>query len=169
MKFVAFERAKQGTGASRRLRISGRTPGIVYQLGNRPVIDQVLTDYPWSPTPETRRELYRQMHDGETLISAVWGLGGLLYDGHYRYRVENRPASPWYYEFKAWDHLDHGTSEAPAWLAGLLRDHVDAAIVYTNSAEDKVLREPGSGYQCVYEQPARDEVRSIRIYRRAHS
>ena len=30
MKFVAFERAKQGTGASRRLRNSGRTPGIVY-------------------------------------------------------------------------------------------------------------------------------------------
>ena len=30
MKFAAFERAKQGTGASRRLRITGRTPGIVY-------------------------------------------------------------------------------------------------------------------------------------------
>ncbi|MEK0432639.1 MAG: ribosomal protein [Pseudomonadota bacterium] len=30
MKFVAFERTKQGTGASRRLRITGRTPGIVY-------------------------------------------------------------------------------------------------------------------------------------------
>jgi len=30
MKFVAFERQKQGTGASRRLRITGRTPGIVY-------------------------------------------------------------------------------------------------------------------------------------------
>jgi large subunit ribosomal protein L25 len=30
MKFTAFERAKQGTGASRRLRISGRTPAIVY-------------------------------------------------------------------------------------------------------------------------------------------
>ena len=30
MKFVAFERSKQGTGASRRLRISGKTPGIVY-------------------------------------------------------------------------------------------------------------------------------------------
>jgi len=30
MKFVAYERAKQGTGASRRLRITGRTPGIVY-------------------------------------------------------------------------------------------------------------------------------------------
>ena len=30
MQFVAFERAKQGTGASRRLRISGKTPGIVY-------------------------------------------------------------------------------------------------------------------------------------------
>ena len=30
MKFVAFERSKQGTGASRRLRNSGKTPGIVY-------------------------------------------------------------------------------------------------------------------------------------------
>jgi len=30
MKFVAYERQKQGTGASRRLRITGRTPGIVY-------------------------------------------------------------------------------------------------------------------------------------------
>ena len=30
MNIVAFERAKQGTGASRRLRNSGRTPGIVY-------------------------------------------------------------------------------------------------------------------------------------------
>ena len=30
MKFVAFERTLQGTGASRRLRITGRTPGIVY-------------------------------------------------------------------------------------------------------------------------------------------
>ena len=30
MKFVAFERSKQGTGASRRLRNSGRTPGFVY-------------------------------------------------------------------------------------------------------------------------------------------
>jgi large subunit ribosomal protein L25 len=30
MKFVAFERAKQGTGASRRLRNTGRAPGIVY-------------------------------------------------------------------------------------------------------------------------------------------
>ena len=30
MNFVAFERSKLGTGASRRLRITGRTPGIVY-------------------------------------------------------------------------------------------------------------------------------------------
>ena len=29
MKFVAFERAKQGTGASRRLRNAGKVPGIV--------------------------------------------------------------------------------------------------------------------------------------------
>ena len=30
MQFVAFERAKQGTGASRRLRNAGNVPGIVY-------------------------------------------------------------------------------------------------------------------------------------------
>ena len=30
MKFTAFERTKQGTGASRRLRNTGRTPGIVF-------------------------------------------------------------------------------------------------------------------------------------------
>ena len=30
MKFVAFERAKQGTAASRRLRNAGKVPGIVY-------------------------------------------------------------------------------------------------------------------------------------------
>jgi large subunit ribosomal protein L25 len=33
MNFVAFERKLQGTGASRRLRISGRVPGIVYGAG----------------------------------------------------------------------------------------------------------------------------------------
>ena len=30
MKFIAYERNKQGTGASRRLRNTGKTPGIVY-------------------------------------------------------------------------------------------------------------------------------------------
>jgi large subunit ribosomal protein L25 len=37
MKFVAFERSKQGTGASRRLRITGRTPGIVYGGSGEPM------------------------------------------------------------------------------------------------------------------------------------
>ena len=36
MNFVATERAKQGTGASRRLRNSGNTPGIVYAGGTEP-------------------------------------------------------------------------------------------------------------------------------------
>jgi large subunit ribosomal protein L25 len=39
MKFVAFERAKQGTGASRRLRVTGRTPGIVYGGGEPLLIE----------------------------------------------------------------------------------------------------------------------------------
>ena len=38
MKFVAFERKLQGTGASRRLRNSGRTPGIVYGGSAEPAL-----------------------------------------------------------------------------------------------------------------------------------
>ncbi|WP_210541830.1 50S ribosomal protein L25/general stress protein Ctc [Rhodoferax sp. PAMC 29310] len=43
MNFVAFERAKQGTGASRRLRITGRTPGIVY--GGEVEAQQIEVDH----------------------------------------------------------------------------------------------------------------------------
>jgi large subunit ribosomal protein L25 len=39
MKFVAFERTLQGTGASRRLRISGKVPGIVYGAGEPTMIE----------------------------------------------------------------------------------------------------------------------------------
>lgn len=39
MKFVAFAREKQGTGASRRLRNTGRTPGIVYGAGEPATIE----------------------------------------------------------------------------------------------------------------------------------
>ncbi len=39
MKFVAFERSKQRTGASRRLRVTGRTPGIVYGGGEPLLIE----------------------------------------------------------------------------------------------------------------------------------
>jgi large subunit ribosomal protein L25 len=38
MNFVAFERNLQGTGASRRLRITGRTPGIVFGGTKEPVL-----------------------------------------------------------------------------------------------------------------------------------
>ena len=39
MKFVAFERAMQGTGASRRLRNVGKVPGIVYGAGDPAMIE----------------------------------------------------------------------------------------------------------------------------------
>jgi large subunit ribosomal protein L25 len=39
MKFVAFERTLQGTGASRRLRNSGKVPGIVYGAGEPSTIE----------------------------------------------------------------------------------------------------------------------------------
>lgn len=39
MKFVAYPRELQGTGASRRLRISGKVPGIVYGAGEPVMIE----------------------------------------------------------------------------------------------------------------------------------
>ncbi|MFT7723039.1 MAG: 50S ribosomal protein L25/general stress protein Ctc [Roseateles sp.] len=39
MKFVAFERKQQGTGASRRLRVAGKVPGIVYGAGEPALIE----------------------------------------------------------------------------------------------------------------------------------
>ncbi len=47
MKFVAFERAKQGTGASRRLRITGRTPGIVYGGTGEPALIEIDHNTLW--------------------------------------------------------------------------------------------------------------------------
>ena len=39
MKFVAFERQLQGTGASRRLRRADKVPGIVYGAGEPKMIE----------------------------------------------------------------------------------------------------------------------------------
>jgi large subunit ribosomal protein L25 len=39
MKFVAYERTKQGTGASRRLRLADKVPGIVYGAGTPAMIE----------------------------------------------------------------------------------------------------------------------------------
>ena len=47
MKFVAFERAKQGTGASRRLRNTGRTPGIVYGGSGEPQLIELDHNALW--------------------------------------------------------------------------------------------------------------------------
>src|SRR5215207_3418880 len=47
MKFVAYERAKQGTGASRRLRISGKTPGIVYGGEGQPQLIELDHNALW--------------------------------------------------------------------------------------------------------------------------
>ncbi|MCZ2104555.1 MAG: 50S ribosomal protein L25/general stress protein Ctc [Comamonadaceae bacterium] len=47
MKFVAFERSAQGTGASRRLRITGRAPGIVYGAGGQPTMIELDHNALW--------------------------------------------------------------------------------------------------------------------------
>ncbi len=47
MKFTAFERAKQGTGASRRLRITGKVPGIVYGGTTAPALIELDHNALW--------------------------------------------------------------------------------------------------------------------------
>ncbi|GAB2833247.1 50S ribosomal protein L25/general stress protein Ctc [Comamonas piscis] len=47
MNVVAFARAKQGTGASRRLRNSGRTPGIIYGAAAEPQLIEVDHNTLW--------------------------------------------------------------------------------------------------------------------------
>jgi len=47
MKFVAFERSKQGTGASRRLRNTGKTPGIVYGGDGQPQLIELDHNALW--------------------------------------------------------------------------------------------------------------------------
>ena len=47
MKFVAYERARQGTGASRRLRTSGKTPGIVYGGEGQPQLVELDHNALW--------------------------------------------------------------------------------------------------------------------------
>jgi large subunit ribosomal protein L25 len=47
MKFVAFQRAKQGTGASRRLRTTGKTPGIVYGGDGQPQLIELDHNALW--------------------------------------------------------------------------------------------------------------------------
>jgi large subunit ribosomal protein L25 len=47
MKFTAFERSKQGPGASRRLRITGRTPGIVYGGTTPPQVIEIDHNALW--------------------------------------------------------------------------------------------------------------------------
>jgi large subunit ribosomal protein L25 len=47
MKFVAYERAKQGTGASRRLRNTGKTPGILYGGQGQPQLIELDHNALW--------------------------------------------------------------------------------------------------------------------------
>ncbi|GAB7527127.1 50S ribosomal protein L25/general stress protein Ctc [Paraburkholderia sp. 2C] len=47
MKVVAFERNKQGTGASRRLRNTGKTPGIVYGASSEPQLIELDHNALW--------------------------------------------------------------------------------------------------------------------------
>src|SRR5947209_1548852 len=47
MKFVAFERSKQGTGASRRLRNTGKAPGIAYGGEGQPQLIELDHNALW--------------------------------------------------------------------------------------------------------------------------
>ena len=134
----------------------------------RVVLDVQQRDIPEGPTPETRRFVYEQMRDGETLVVATRGHFAMFYDPDYRYRVEHRPARVWGYFWPTPGDPHYAAEEAPAWLEGLTRDGVAMAMVYQGSPEDRVLADPASGYGLVYTQPADDLCPvAIHVYRRA--
>ncbi len=139
---------------------------LLTEARNRPIADLIHQSGPTGPTPQTRRELYRLMRNGETVVTAVDGLQGLFWDGQYRYRVEHRPAKQWHACLVPPADPKHGAEEAPAWLAGLQRRRIAAAMVYAGSAEDDMLQTPGSGYRLMYEQAPEPNRRAFRIYRR---
>ncbi|MBA2676621.1 50S ribosomal protein L25/general stress protein Ctc [Ramlibacter sp.] len=78
MKFVAFERAKQGTGASRRLRTSGKTPGIVYGGEGQPQLIELDHNALW-------HALKKEAFHSSILEMELGGKEGkvLLRDVHY--------------------------------------------------------------------------------------
>ncbi len=78
MKFVAFERAKQGTGASRRLRNSGKTPGIVYGGEGQPQLIELDHNALW-------HALKKEAFHSSILEMELGGKEGkvLLRDVHY--------------------------------------------------------------------------------------
>ena len=59
MKFTAFERNLQGTGASRRLRNAGKVPGIVYGAGTPATIDPA----PQNSDKQRRAEISKIQRD----------------------------------------------------------------------------------------------------------
>jgi large subunit ribosomal protein L25 len=63
MKFVAYERAKQGTGASRRLRNTGKTPGIVYGGEGQPQLIELDHNALWHALK--KEAFHSTIHDME--------------------------------------------------------------------------------------------------------
>src|SRR3954453_19147684 len=78
MKFVAYERAKQGTGASRRLRNTGKTPGIVYGGAGEPQLIELDHNALW-------HALKKEAFHSSILDMDLNGAGGkvVLRDGQY--------------------------------------------------------------------------------------
>ena len=72
MKFVAFERAKQGTGASRRLRITGRTPGIVYGGKGEPHLIELDHNALWHALKKEPQDALQSCQSMSHEDSRIW-------------------------------------------------------------------------------------------------
>ncbi|MGD8452746.1 MAG: hypothetical protein PVJ57_13080 [Phycisphaerae bacterium] len=113
----------------------------------------------------SRRRLYALMPPGGTLISAIYDFHGLLYDRHYSYRVEFRPARPWPYPHYPLSELTYGAENAAEWLAGLRADNVACVLTYGGSTEDTTLAAPDSGYHLEFEYTEPENRYTVRVYR----
>jgi hypothetical protein len=135
---------------------------------NRLLVDALPYGDRLRPTPQTRAALRAAMKPGETVVTSVHIDPVLLTDPDYTYRVDFRPIKPWPIFAERFDplaDLERGEVEAPAWLEGLNRDKVSAAVVYDGTAEDRTLHAAESGFERVWVQPDRGRP-VIVIYRR---
>ncbi|MDB5940700.1 MAG: ribosomal protein [Ramlibacter sp.] len=117
MKFVAFERAKQGTGASRRLRNTGKTPGIVYGGEGQPLLIELDHNALW-------HALKKEAFHSSILDMELDGKGGkvLLRD------VQMHPYKPMV------QHIDFQRVDAKTKL------HMKVPMHYVNAEESQAVK-----------------------------
>jgi hypothetical protein len=127
---------------------------------NRLIVEDYALDYAGLRGP-ARREIYKLMKPGETLVFALNDFHTLMHDPDYTYRVEFRTAHDRNAR-QIQQPCDAGVDAA--YVESLKRDGVRVAVVYAGGCEDVSLAAPGSGYHVVLRQDTPEGHPEIVVY-----